>query len=400
MAAIFQPKCKKLKSTPHAGKGTLLSARLRGGLALGVVLAALLSVWLIVLPSASSLSSHKAHEISLGESPALACQVVTGTHEHETRLMSIQNQQNPTGLAHYLHAAYLSLQNQQTIAPYLAVDSLSPGWEYRIEVTDFDVAIPSLPQSMDGLRVAHLTDLHFGWFVKIEDVRQMARLTASLEPDLVVITGDLVFHQESQAELEAALRAVAAIPTRYGIYATLGNHDYWHGANMVTAALKSTGIHLLQNQSREIAPGLWLTGLDDLLAGEANLTTALQSVPAGAATILLSHNPNVLPQAAHRPLLVLAGHTHAGQVKLPWQSFDDSDRPRLYARLMTAFETVGYLRRGGNSQGIGCWRYMSGWYQEGEARMYVSRGLGLVRPPFRLNCPPELTLLRLRSKGQ
>ncbi len=313
--------------------------------------------------------------------------------------MSITNTGNPRGISRYLHQAYATFQNQSNAASYWNVDSLAPGWEYRIEVTDFSVTMPSLPGTLDGLKIAHLTDLHVGRFVKAADVRRIAQMVASLKPDLIVMTGDLVFHHRSKDELVDALRPFATLPARLGIYATLGNHDYWQDSSEVMEALRTANIRVLRNESAEVAPGLWLAGLDDLLAGEPDAAATLRNVPAGAATILLSHNPNVLPQVAHRPLLVLAGHSHGGQVRLPFQDFGQTDHPGLYARLMTAFETVGFLRRGGNRDGIGCWRYMSGWYEEGRARMYVGRGLGLVRPAFRLNCPAELTLIRMKGQN-
>jgi uncharacterized protein len=313
--------------------------------------------------------------------------------------MTITNTGTPRGLSRYLQQAYATFQQQSAVASHWNVDSLAPGWEYRVEVTDFSVTTPNLPKVLDGLKIAHVTDLHIGRFVKADDVQRIAQMVTSLKPDLVVITGDLVFHHRSKDELVTALRPLGDLPARLGIYATLGNHDYWQDSSEVMESLRDTGIRILRNESAEVTSGLWLAGLDDMLAGEPDAAATLRNVPPGAATILLSHNPNVLPQVAHRPLLVLAGHSHGGQVRLPFQDFGQNDHPGLYARLMTAFETVGFLRRGGNRDGIGCWRYMSGWYEEGYARMYVGRGLGLVRPAFRLNCPAELTLIRMKVQS-
>lgn len=325
-------------------------------------------------------------------------QSLDGILYKDERLMTIENSEAPRGLSRYLQAAYSTLQQQSNVASVLAVDSLAPGWEYRIEITEFDVEMPGLPAALDGLRLAHITDLHVGWFVTPADVSRMAALVAGLNPDLIVLTGDLVFHHESQKMLERALEPIAAINARYGAYATLGNHDYWDGVRTVERALSATGIRLLRNQAVEAAPALWVAGVEDLLAGDVDTRAALSAVPDGAPAILLSHNPNILPQVANRPLLVLAGHSHGGQVILPGQSFEDDRGPNLYARLMTAFETVGFLRRGGNRAGLGTWRYVNGWYSEGQARMYVGRGLGMVRPPVRINCPAELTLIRLKSR--
>lgn len=322
---------------------------------------------------------------------------VTQVHQNESRFVTIRSEGAPVGMSQDLLNAYSTAQRERSAHPYDGIDSLNPGWEYRIEMTDYDVTVPSLPPRIDGLHIALLTDLHIGQFIKDDDVRQMAEFASSLQPDLVVLTGDIVFHPESRERLKTALQYIASIPARFGILATLGNHDHWDGIGVVVEALRATGIPLLDNENWEITPGLWLAGIDDLLAGRPDLASTLHGIPDHAATVLLSHNPNILSQVADRSLVVLAGHTHGGQVRFAGQDFSSLNRPNLYAHLITAFETVGYVKRGGNPEGLGCWRYMEGWFQAENARMYVSRGLGLVRPPYRVNCPAELTLLRLRA---
>lgn len=327
----------------------------------------------------------------------------TGASEvyaNESRFVSIRNEGSAPGVSGEINNAYRAIQEQTGVMNHIEVDSLEAGWDYRIEITDFDVVVPSLPRYLDGLRIAHLADLHVGQFVGVDDVRQIAGFVASLRPDVVVITGDHVFHQDSQDGLESALGHLASLPATLGIYATMGNHDHWDGIDTVRDALSNVGITMLDNENREISAGLWLAGIDDLLAGRPDLEATLAGIPSHAATVLLSHNPLVIPQTADRPLLVLSGHTHGGQVRFAGQDFSSTERPDLYAHLMTAFETVGYVKRQGNLEGIGAWRYMEGWYQPDVARAYVSRGLGVVRPPFRVNCPAELTLLRLRATAQ
>jgi predicted MPP superfamily phosphohydrolase len=321
----------------------------------------------------------------------------THVHQNESSFVTISSAGDPAGIPQDILNAYGATRRDGMTDPYSGIDSLNPGWDYRIEMTDFDVIVPSLPPRLDGLRIALLTDVHVGQFAKDSDVRQMAAFAASLQPDLVVLTGDIVFRQESQEQLETALQYLASIPARFGIFATLGNHDHWDGAGDVVAALRTAGIPLLDNENREITPGLWLAGIDDLLAGQPDLNSTLHGIPDHAATILLSHNPNILPQVADRALVVLSGHTHGGQVRFAGQEFNSINRPNLYAHLMTIFETIGFVKRGGNAEGLGTWRYVEGWYQAEDARMYVSRGLGVVRPPYRVNCPAELTLLRLRA---
>ena len=321
----------------------------------------------------------------------------THVQQNESSFVTISSEGDPAGIPQDVLNAYDATRRDGIADPYSGIDSLNPGWDYRIEMTDFDVIVPSLPPRLDGLRVALLTDVHVGQFVKDSDVRQMSGFAASLQPDLVVLTGDIVFRQESAEQLGTALRYLASIPARFGVFATLGNHDHWDGVAEVVDGLRTAGIPLLDNENREITPGLWLAGIDDLLAGQPDLTSTLRGIPNHAATILLSHNPNILPQVADRALVVLSGHTHGGQVRFAGQDFNSITRPNLYAHLMTIFETIGFVKRGGNAEGLGTWRYVEGWYQAEDARMYVGRGLGVVRPPYRVNCPAELTLLRLRA---
>ena len=132
-------------------------------------------------------------------------------------------------------------------------------------------------------------------------------------------------------------------------------------------------------------------------AGTPDLDRALENVPVDSATILMSHSPNILPEVVDRPLIVLAGHTHGGQIRLPWQESLVGNDPSFFSQLVTAYEMTGYLIYGGNKEGVGAWRYMEGWFYEGRAAMYVCRGLGVTRPPVRYDCPAEMTLFTLRS---
>lgn len=288
------------------------------------------------------------------------------------------------------------LQRQKDKGDFV-IDSLEGGCEYRIEVTDYDVIIPALPPELDGLSVVQLTDIHIGRYITLEDTRKMADIAASLDPDLVLLTGDYAFHANEE-ELHVGLEPFSTIPTRLGIYASLGNHDYWDGEQMIRDVLEKLDIELLVNTNRQIVPGLWLAFLDDLLAGRPDLDLTLEGIPEGDAVLLVSHSPNILPDVADLPLVILAGHTHGGQIRLPWQDSLSEDDPNFYAHLMTAYEMTGYLLYGGNRDGVGVWRYMDGWFQEGRAWMYVCRGLGLSRPPIRYDCPAEITLFRLKSQ--
>lgn len=322
-----------------------------------------------------------------------------GVKRNASRFTCIRNENTVMGVSREFLGAYQMMQTQTAMGSYARIDSLEAGWEYRVELTDYDIIVPALPREMDGARIVQLSDLHIGRFVKPDDIRQVAAFVSALRPDLIVMTGDHVFQPESAGEFQQALGHIRALSPALGIYATMGNHDYWDGASMVRGVLRASDITLLSNENREVVPGIWLAGIDDLLAGQPDLVETLRGIPQDAVTVLLSHNPNILPQAAGHALVILSGHTHGAQLKFAWQDFASTTHPDLYAHLATAFETVGYAKRGGNLDGLGCWRYMEGWYEAGKARMYVSRGLGMVRPPYRVNCPAEIATFQLKQRS-
>jgi predicted MPP superfamily phosphohydrolase len=157
-------------------------------------------------------------------------------------------------------------------------------------------------------------------------------------------------------------------------------------------------VPVLVNENVRLADGLWLAAVDDLMAGQPDLARTVADLPEDAAVVFLSHNPTILPQVADRPWLVLAGHTHGGQVTVPFLG------PRGTARLpgvrsfMYFYEWMGVWRHGSRREAISTYRYPAGWYQEGQVRMYVNRGVGFSQNfPLRLNCPPEIACFTLRS---
>ena len=153
-----------------------------------------------------------------------------------------------------------------------------------------------------------------------------------------------------------------------GAWAVRGNWENWRPSINERAFYESAGVHFLLNSSAPVG-GLWLVGLDDEASGRPDLDAALRGVPRGAWTLALFHSPTYLDQAAGRCNIALAGHTHGGQVRLP-------------------FLGPLWLPRG-------CGRFVEGWYEERGTRMYVSRGIGTSILPIRFFCRPELDLITL-----
>lgn len=244
----------------------------------------------------------------------------------------------------------------------------------RIEVNEFRVPIAGLGRELDGLRIVHLTDIHHGLYFSAEALLAAVELANSLEPDVVALTGDFVTYSRnfahSAGELLGGLRA------RRGVFAVLGNHDFRVGADLVTRALRRHGIEVLRNRHTVIRAGaalLHIAGVDDLWYNP-NLPRALARIPRGRPVILLSHNPRIIAAAAFFSVdLVLSGHTHGGQVRLPFlERMRDEHQSRR--------------------------RFHIGWDSYGRTRIYISRGIGTIVVPVRWACPPEIPVFTLDAK--
>jgi predicted MPP superfamily phosphohydrolase len=243
------------------------------------------------------------------------------------------------------------------VAAGVYAGGLEPGF---LAVTHHAAAIPHLPEPV---RLLHWTDLHG---------RSLARMRwREPDPDLIVFTGDLATAGRDLPRTDATLARMDAIwPRSAARFAVLGNHDRRAGRTAVAAKLRAHGYRVLQNEG-ELWHGIWLAGTDDPHRGRPDLAAALHGAPDGAPRILLTHSPELFPQAVAAGVdLALAGHTHGGQVRLPG---------------VGAILTASRLGR----------RYSMGEYREGRSLLFVSRGLGTVHLPVRLCCPPEMALFEL-----
>ena len=241
----------------------------------------------------------------------------------------------------------------------------------------FDVVLEraAFPGLRAPLRIAFLTDLHHGEFVRTPSVRAWVDAALREAPDLVLLGGDLV-DQTPGADADDDLFAeLARLRAPLGVLAVAGNHDHgrFRGIGPYVARLQGAGIEVLVNRGVAVRPDLHVAGLDDYRNGRPDLGATLRDRPAAGATLLVSHNPDVLPEVPTDVGLTLSGHTHGGQVVLPG---------------------VGALQ---TSSRYGD-RFLAGWV-EGPARGYVSRGLGVTSLPLRINCPAELTILDLVPAG-
>jgi hypothetical protein len=241
------------------------------------------------------------------------------------------------------------------------------------EITATDIWLRRLSPAHDGLRIIQLTDLHHSLFTPLEEIQRAVHLANHSRPDLVALTGDYV--TLARDSIWPLAQALGKLRARLGIFAVLGNHDFQVDPDEVTRALRAQRIRVLRNSHyplRSHSATLWVVGVDDLWWQADDLDAALRGVPARDAKILLCHNPLGVRRASERGVdLVLSGHTHGGQVRLP---------------------VVGSVY-GRSKLGE---RFVEGWNRLNGTQVYVSRGIGKVLVPLRVGCPPEIACLRLR----
>jgi uncharacterized protein len=240
------------------------------------------------------------------------------------------------------------------------------------EITETIIHMRRLSTAHDGLRIVQLSDIHLSLYTPIEEVQRAVDLANSRHPDLIALTGDYVTFSPNY--IWPAARALGRLRAQLGVFAVLGNHDFRVSADEMTRALRAQRIRVLRNSHYPLRSGrgtLWLVGVDDLWGDFEDLQGAMDSVPPHDPKILLCHNPLAIGRASRLGVdLMLSGHTHGGQVRLP---------------LIRSF----YRSKFGE-------RFVDGWNQLGETQIYVSRGIGKVVLPVRLACPPEITCLCLR----
>lgn len=281
---------------------------------------------------------------------------------------------NGTGLGSRL-TRWMTRWRRGGIEQYTARESVELGSRWRLgdrfPVTQERIWLDPLPGFFRGLRIVQLSDIHHGLFLPKEWLSEAVRQSNHLNPDIVALTGDFVSY--SRSNIEPAAEALGGLRARFGVYAVLGNHDFRVGAEAVTSALRRHRIEILRNRHMALRLGgdsLYLAGVDDYGYG-ADLRRAMRGVPRESASVLLAHNPRIISSAArHGVSLVLAGHTHGGQVNLPLIG-------TVYGRSPERL------------------RYKIGWDKLATTQIYVSRGIGTIVLPWRWRCPPEITHLEL-----
>lgn len=239
------------------------------------------------------------------------------------------------------------------------------------------ITIPNLPEQFKGFTIGMMSDIHSSVFMNKEDMDGYVRAMNNLNTDLVVVTGDLVNNKTE--EVYPFSEAFANLKAPYGVYGCLGNHDFFtRNVDFISKIIDDCGVKLLRNDAVKIQKGnsyFNLIGVDDIGRGvnaDDYISRAMTSVKNDQPKILLCHKPYYFENAKnHKIDLTLSGHTHGGQIV-----FGVVDKTPISLAALAS-------------------KYVAGLYSLGASQMYVNRGIGSVGVPFRINCPPELTVITL-----
>lgn len=235
---------------------------------------------------------------------------------------------------------------------------------YRIQVSYY--TIPTGPGGVQKpLKIAQLSDLHTRGLGRRE--RNMLAILAGEKPDVILITGDTL--ADPFGNYAACMQVYRQLHAPLGVWFVHGNWENLDPVKHERQYYHEAGVNLLLNQNHELRPDVWLIGLDDLSSGRPDFVAASKGVPADAYKIAMFHAPAFLDHIAGNVNLCLAGHTHGGQVRLP-------------------FIHPFWLPNGSG-------RFLEGWYEEKGTKMYVSRGLGMSNLPVRFLCRPEIDFVTL-----
>lgn len=244
---------------------------------------------------------------------------------------------------------------------------------YDLEITTHEIRVPDLPPEFERYHIAFMTDTHVAGFMRRSFYKECVAQINARNVDLVLLGGDFVTWKQHIPLMADLL--LTDLRAKDGCYAVLGNHDYWADADGVVAAMTVKGVRFIINRSVELRRGdavIDLLGIDEIYRGRPDVEAAFSRVKGNRPTLALSHHPDIVDFISRRRVdLLVCGHTHGGQIRLPF-----------FGAIVVPSKHEG--------------RYAAGFFQQDSLLMYVSRGLGSV-PPIRILCPPELAIFILTA---
>lgn len=292
-------------------------------------------------------------------------------------------------MSHFSRRNFIKAGAAAIASSALAIEgkAIITGTEYP-RLVSIEIPLVRLPAVWDGLTIVQLSDFHYDPHLTLAPIRKAIEITNRLQPDLIVLTGDFVtipplsrfLHNKKRAAsvAEPCAAVLGQLSAPLGIFAVLGNHDADSDPEFIVRCLQANRIQVLRNRSLPLerqGKRLWLAGVDDILEGNPDLDLTIKGIPTDEAVVALIHEPDYARMVARQPIdLQLSGHSHGGQIVLP----------------LVGPPYLPPLAR----------RYPKGLYRLGPLTLYTNVGLGAIEIPIRLNCPPEVTLIKLRTAAQ
>jgi uncharacterized protein len=257
------------------------------------------------------------------------------------------------------------------------VTQIEPAW---LDVVHLSLKLPRLDSAFAGFRLVQISDIHMGGWMNRARLERVVQIILDELPDIVAITGDYLLSHGWDESREQALEDVSAalkpLVDSFPVLTVMGNHDYWTDSQKIRAKLQETGILELSNSTYSLQRGdasFHICGLDDVYENRDDLNKLLSQLPADGAAMLLCHEPDFADKSAatERFDLQISGHSHGGQVVLPY------------------FGVIHTPKHGH--------KYPLGFYQVGNMLQYTNRGVGMARIPVRFNCRPEITVFTFEA---
>ncbi|HET8783798.1 MAG TPA: metallophosphoesterase [Pyrinomonadaceae bacterium] len=251
----------------------------------------------------------------------------------------------------------------------------------RLVVRQESIQIDQWPRELNDLRIGVLSDIHAGGaFIDEKKLRTIVERTNALQPEIIVILGDFISGDGRRHPLAMTPEQFAPILKEFraplGVYAVLGNHDWWYNGRHVREVLEQNGIKVLDDEVLKVdarGTSFWLVGLADLWTRPQRIGQTVAQLPENTTVIALTHNPDIFPNVPSRVQLLIAGHTHGAQVHVP---------------------LIGYAVEPSNRYGE---RYAHGHVYENGHHLFITTGIGTSIVPVRLGVPPEIVLLTVKS---
>ncbi len=259
-----------------------------------------------------------------------------------------------------------------SLGGYYYASTVEPKW---IDITEVEISLAGLPKEFSGFKITQISDIHFGsWMTELQ-FSKIIDLVNKTDPDLIAITGDFVSNSPKIFK-PILIKELSRLKSKHDKYAVLGNHDHWTDPVIIREALSASNIIELNNAIDVIKKGndhLYICGVDDHWEKLDRIEKVTENLPTDACAILLAHEPDfaVISAATRRFDLQISGHSHGGQVVIPF----------LGAPILPKYAK----------------KYPQGHYQIEDMQLYTNRGVGMNQPAVRFNCRPEITVFTLRK---